>query len=358
MTIGAGERAALEQAGIYLHNAKVILGQNDPWANNFALAMDAQPTLVSIPNSGIPTYLTTIVDPEIIRILTSPNKAASIIGEKRKGSWTDQTAMFPVSEVTGEVSSYGDYNTNGRAGLNVAFPQRQSYLFQNIVNYGDLEAERMGLAKIQWAADLNKAAASILDKFMNLTYFYGVSGLQNYGILNDPALQAPIAPAVKAYGGTKWIVGSVQQATANEVFADIQSLYTQLVAQGGGLIDDETPMVLAMSPKSKTALKATNQFGINVAALLAENFPGLRIETAVQYGALTASNPQGNPAGEFVQLIALNVQGQDSGFTAFNEKLRSFPLFRDLSSFRQKFTSGTWGSIIRLPYAYAGLLGV
>jgi hypothetical protein len=279
------------QAGIYLPG--VVEYIKPEWKANFDMAMDAQPTLVSAPNSGIPSFLTTLVDPDILRILTSPNKGAQILGEVRKGSWVDQTAMFPVTEMTGEVSSYGDFNQNGRAGVNMAFPQRQSYNFQNIVNYGDLEAERAGLAKIGWASELQTASAMILDKFMNFTYFYGVQGIQNYGLLNDPSLPAPIAPAIKATGGTKWYNGNVLNATANEIYADIQSLYTTLVSQGGGNIDDESELVLAMSPKSKTALKTTNQFGINVAALLKENFPKLRIESAVQYGAQTASNPQG-----------------------------------------------------------------
>ena len=69
-------------------------------------------------------------------------------------------------------------------------------------------------------------------------------------------------------------------------------------------------------------------------------------------------NPQGSAGGEIVQLIAKNVEGQDSGYCAFNEKMRSHPMIRDLSSFRQKMTGGTWGTIIRMPMAISSMLGV
>lgn len=351
------EQAVFERtAGIYLPGAMEYI--KPEWKSNFAMAMDAQPTLISTPNSGVPAFLTTLVDPNLLRVLTAKNKAAKIIGEVRKGSWIDTTAIFPMVEQTGEVSSYGDFNNNGRAGLNSAFPQRQSYAYQTIIEYGDMELERAGLAKIGWAAETKEAGVSILNKFQNLTYFFGVQGLQNYGLLNDPALSAPIAPAVKAAGGVKWMNGNVLNATANEVYNDIVSMYAQLVSQASGNVDMDTPMVLTMSPKSEVALTATNQFNVNVGDLLKKNYPGLRIETAVQYGALTTQNPQGIAAGELVQLIAEKVEGQDTGYAAFNEKLRAFPIFRDLSSFKQKFMQGTWGCILRQPFAVAQMLGV
>ena len=91
---------------------------------------------------------------------------------------------------------------------------------------------------------------------------------------------------------------------------------------------------------------------------MSKNIPNLRIIDAVQYGALSASNPQGVAAGNFVQLIAESIEGQQSAYCAFNEKMRSHPMIRDLSSFRQKMTGGTWGTIIRMPMAISSMLGV
>ncbi len=54
------------------------------FAENFALAMDAQPQMVTANNAGIPACFTNYVDPELIRVLVTPMKAAEIIGEVKK----------------------------------------------------------------------------------------------------------------------------------------------------------------------------------------------------------------------------------------------------------------------------------
>ncbi len=349
-------KAMHEMKGAYLGPVTAYLPPE--WRNNFELAMDAQPALFTDPNSAVPAMLTTLIDPQVYKILFAANKAAVIFGEERKGTWLDQTAMFPTAENTGEVSSYGDYSENGNAGANMIWPQRQSYLFQVMLEYGELEVERAGLGRLNWISELQASAAMVLNKFSNLTYFYGVFGLENYGLFNDPNLSAPITPAPKAYGGTAWIVNNQIKATANEVYNDILSLFSQLVAQSDGLIEGTDKMVLALSPGSAVALKATNSFNVQAGELIKENFPGVRIETAVQYGLQTAANNQGQQAGNLVQLIAETVEGQDTGYMAFNEKMRSHKHIPASSSFKQKQTSGTWGAVIRQPFAIAQMLGV
>ena len=351
----AAHRPQFEAAGIYLPGAlSYVVEQyrSDP------MAMDAQPQLVTAPNTGIPAFLTTLVDPDVYRVLFAPTRAAEIFGEVRKGSWTDQTAMFPVVEAVGEVSSYGDYNNNGHSGANINWPQRQAYLFQTIAEYGELEVERAGLGKINWVSEIDGAATNVLARFLNNTYFRGVQGLQNFGLLNDPNLSAPLTPATKAYGGVKWVNNGQIVATANEIFADIQALWLQMVQQTAGLVDQRTKMTLAMSPESELAMTATNSFGVNVSDLLKKNFPNLTIENAVQYGASSSLNPVGVVGGNLVQLLADAIEGQDVGYVAFNEKLRTHPIVRDLSSWKKKMTSGTWGAIIRMPAGISQMLGV
>lgn len=308
-------------------------------------ACDAQPALVTVSNSGIPAFLTTFVDPKLIDVLVSPMKAAEIAGsEVKKGDWTTQTAMFPVVESTGETSSYGDYSNNGQAGVNANFPQRQSYHYQVVTQWGELELERAGLARIDWANRVSIASVLTLNKFQNKTYFFGVAGLQNYGLLNDPSLFTPISPTIKAAGGTGWT-----NATALEVIADIQRLYKQLQTQANGLIELDSKMTLAMSPGSEVALTYTTQFNVNVADILKKNFPNMTVKTAPEYS--TAS-------GELVQLFADEVEGQRTVDVAFTEKLRAHPVVIGLSNFSQKRSQGTFGAIIYRPVFVAALLGV
>lgn len=325
---------------------------------NYGLAMDAQPGLTTQPNSGVPAFLTNWVDPSVFEILFAPNMGAEILGEVKKGDWTTQTAFFPTVEHTGEVSTYGDYNENGSSGANTNWPQRQSYLYQTFVEYGELELERAGLAKINWVSEQNGAAALSLNKFSNLSYFFGINGLQNYGILNDPNLTASLTPSAKAYGGNKWVNNGQVVATANEIFNDIQSIWIALVNQANGLIDAKAKVKLCFSPGIAIAMTATNSFGVNVRALLKENFPNIQEMVAVQYGALTASNSQGIAAGNLVQMIVDSVEGQETGYCAFNEKMRAHKIIQGASSWRQKQTGGTWGAIIRQPFGIASMLGV
>lgn len=353
-----------ERLGAYAPTVRAYIP--DEFKTDFALAMDAlsqmgfdaQPGLMTDPNSAVPALLTTLIDPAVYKILFSPNKAAVIFDEVRKGTWIDETTMFPSVEHTGEVSSYGDFSENGRAGVNTNWPQRQSYLFQTIKEYGERELERAGLARINWVTEIDQAAAVVLNKFSNFTYFFGVQGLQNYGLLNDPNLSASLTPAPKGWGGVQWINQGIVKATANEVYTDIQSLFYQLQVQTNGLVDAETKLVLAMSPQVEVALTATNTFNVNVHDLLKKNFPNIRFENAVQYGQINAANPQGLAAGNMVQMLAEEIEGQDVGYCAFNEKMRAHAIIKHLSSFRQKVTAGTWGSVIRMPFAIVSMIGV
>jgi len=211
-------------------------------------AMGAIPgPLSSDPNAALPWMLTSAIDPEIIRVIFSPLDFAEILGERKAGDWTEQTRFFPLVEATGEVSSYDDFVNNGRAGANFNYPQLQSYLFQTIVNYGELQIARAGLAKINWVSELGLAAADLLNRFQNLSYAFGVQGLQNYGIINNPFISAALTPATKAWGGTGWFNVGAPAATANEVYNDIVAMVTQLVAQTNGAINIKDAMVLAMS---------------------------------------------------------------------------------------------------------------
>jgi hypothetical protein len=338
-----------DSAGIiFMGQPDMDLQQKNLPTKNYALAMDAQPTLITTSNSGIPAFLSTFVDPKLIEVLVSPMKCAEIVGdETKKGDWTTKTAMFELVESTGEVSTYGDHNENGVANANVNFPQRQSYHYQVITTWGELELDTMGLARIDWANRKNIASALILNKFQNATYFFGVKGLQNYGLLNDPNLLASIIPNVKAYGGLAW----TPAATALEVYADIQSLYEQIVLQLEGIIDmdNEVPMTLAMTATSQVALTKTTEFNVNVKDLLAKNFPKMKFETAPEYATST---------GNLVQLIVDEVNGQRTAQCAFTEKMRAHPIIVKESSFRQKKSQGTWGTIIYRPVCIASMLGV
>jgi hypothetical protein len=352
------DKSRLEKLGIYLPGVQRYL--TDDEKRDDRIAMDALPGPLSTdPNSALPTILTTTIDPEIIKVIFSPLEFGDILGERQAGNWVEDTRLFPIVESTGEVSSYGDFNNNGRAGVNFNYPAFQSYLFQTIVKYGEREIDRVGLAKISLIAELGLASALLLNTYQNLTYAFGVLDLQNYGIINNPYLSAFLTPATKAAGGTGWFNGNTPNATANEVYNDVIALVTKLVAQSNGALNVKSQMTLAMSPQSEVAMTFTNSFGVSVADLMKKGYPNVKVKTAPQYGTQSATNPQGySTAGNVLQLIADKIQGQTVAYAAYNEKLRSHKIVPELSAWQQKQTSGTWGTILRSPVAVSGMIGV
>lgn len=301
------------------------------------VAFDAQPELVTVSNAGIPAYLSNMLDPAVIEVLVQPMKAAEIIGETKKGDWVTTVATFIVVESDGQVSAYGDYSNAGNADSNANFPQRQSFHYQVFTQWGEKELAVTGLAGIDLASRKNVASALVLNKFQNKSYFFGIAGLQNYGLLNDPNLLAPIVP------GTTFAAG-----TADQVFAEVLNLFAQLVRQTTGLVDQSSAMTMSLSPTNAVNLSKTNQYGLNVYKLIGENFPGLTIKTAPEYSTTS---------GELVQLMVDEYEGQETGTAAFTEKMRAHAVVVGSSNFSQKKSQGTWGSIIFRPVFIAQMLG-
>jgi len=355
-------RPVYERAGAFFPGATMFVP--DEWKEDTRsladMAMDAAGTLSTDPNSAIPSMLTTAIDPEVITAIFAPLQMAQIMGgERAVGNWLEETRIFPIVEDTGEVSSYADDANSGRAGINFNYPQLQSYLFQTILNYGEREVERADLMRINYVGSLGKAAANMLNRFGNLSYAFGVQRLQNYGLLNNPYLSAYLTPAVKAWGGTTWFNNGSPAATANEVYNDILAVVEQIIAQTNGAVDMEQPMTLALGPQSALALKFANSFGVYVEDLLKKGFPQMKIKTAVQYGAKTATNSQGYSAvGNLMQIVVDEVDGHKVAYPAYNEKMRAHKIIPELSSWKQKMTSGTWGTVLRLPLGVSGMIGI
>lgn len=304
-------------------------------------AMDAAsltPTLVGTPNSGIPSFLTTYVDPKVIEVLVAPMKAAEIVGESKKGDWTTLTAAFIQAEPTTKVATYGDYSADGDSDTNINYPQRQAYFFQTWTRWGERELEMAGAGRVDLAAQLNYASALGLSKFLNNSYLFGVSGLQNYGLTNDPRLPAPVAATVN------WAT-----ATPDVIFNSIKDMFKQLQIQSQGIIEQTDELKLSMPPTASGDLNAVNTYGLSAAKLLKDAFPKIEIVTVPEYDT---------GSGRLVQMWAPRIEGQESATCAFTEKMRAHAIERYSSYFRQKKSAGTWGAVIFRPLACTQLLGV
>jgi hypothetical protein len=317
-------------------------------SDKIMMALDAQPALVTTPSAGVPFFATTFVDPDVVRVLQTPNKGAEILGEKKLGDWTTTTAQFQIVENTGRVVGYGDFNDDGNTNVNTDFAFRQSFSYQTIVEYGDKATELAGLAKLNYVSEMKLSATKVMDKFADYSYHFGIAGLQSYGIINDPNLSAALTPSTKAAGGTKWVNNGIVVASPNEITVDVQALVAQLISQSPGYIDPAEEIVMVGPPIIALALGSTNSFGLTAQQMLDKVFK-LTVITDPRYATA---------AGNLIQLWAKSYDGNDVGFCGFGEKLREFPVVRELSASKQKVAGTTFGAIIKYPLAAAQMLGV
>lgn len=311
----------LQSLGIhYQHGAQILTDKN-------RMAMDSE--LVTAPNSGIPLVFTTYIDPKVIEVILAPMKMAGIFGEVKKGDWTSTQLQFMAVESTGETSSYGDFSENGTSGANANYPTRQPYLYQTNIRLGEREMAIAGAGRLDLAARKQISAQLTLNKFQNKSYIFGVEGLDCRGMLNDSDLPAAITiPSWEAMDG-------------GEVYESIRgTLYNQLNKQSGGILEFDSNMVLIISNNLAPNLTKTNQYNVNVLDQLKKNFPNLTIETVPEYST---------EAGEMVQLILKEYEGQQTVDLAFTEKMRTFPLVMKGSYHEQKRSQGTSGAIIYRP---------
>lgn len=306
-------------------------------------AWDAQPGLITAANAGVPSMFTTFVDPKIIEVVVAPTKAAELYGETKKGTWIDDTAMFLMAERTGETASYDDFSQDGVSNANVAYPQRQSYHYQTNTRWGERQVERAAAGKIDWANQVNMGSALTLKKQENSFYLYGVNGLQTYGGTNDPSLSAPIVPTAS------WFT-----ADSLTIYGDFIRLVQLLIAQYGGLIDGEHPMTCGISPGNKVNLNNTTQYNVNAMTNILTNFPNMKFVTVPEFAIGGGGGAGGT---ELVQLIAGAVEGQVTCEAAFTEKMRAHAIVTKTSSWEQKKSQGTWGTIIYRPVGIAQMLG-
>lgn len=337
------ERRLLAENGVIMLDNAVYAA--DGWGGDFNIAMDAQPQLITALNQGIPAFLAQIVDPTVLEVVMEPLRIAEVAGgEVSKGDWLTQSMLMPLAEATGHVVSYGDYDNGGTVDFNVEWVARQPWHYQTIKRIGEKQLGHWGLASIDGNARLDRSVAITFNRIRNRSYAYGVVGLQNYGILNDPSLSTPIVPNTKTAGGTSWNL-----ATAIEIYNDFLKLFSALQTQMGGNISRTDPLVLALSPAKEAQLSNVSPFNVPTRQTLMENFPNLTIQPVPEYST---------QAGEVMQLIVPEWDGEQTIWTAFTEKMRAHPVVQELSAWMQKFSGGTWGTIIRRPIAVKQMLGI
>lgn len=307
------------------------------------LANDA--AMVTAANSGIPVEFTSYIDPMVIPILTATRGAREIFGEAKKGDWTTSYARFQTSEITGEVEAYTDYGQGGASDVNPTFPVRTQYIYQTNIRYGDREVDVASRARLQLAADKQRAAATVIDIASNKFALYGVADLEIYGLLNDPNLPASISTKPNADTKTLWA-----EKSTKEIYEDVLYLFGKMADRGAGHIDANTELVLATSPATQVQLGKATDFNISARQMLETYFPRIRFVALPELATKTG--------GTSILLVAPTIEGLPTAQIGFSEKFRAMRLIPESSSFHQKFVGSSYGTIIYRPFAIGIMTGV
>lgn len=316
-------------------------------ANMRELAQDAAlaNSTITTPNTTVPVEFTAYMDTEVTEILTAPRAATELFSEEKKGNWTTSYDKFRIQELTGTSEPYSDYAQGTTSGYNAEWATRGQYLFQTVITAGDLEVATSAEAKINLLAEKQRAAATVLAIDANAFYLNGVAGQPIYGILNDPNLpEAITAGATGASSATTWASkGTVQ------IYNDILAMYAELAKNSNGLITPSDPLKLAVSPASNVYLGTTNDYGKTVMDLVKQYFPNMTVVVIPELQTTSETT---------ALLVAPSVMGQKTAILAYSEKLRTGRVINDMSSVRQKWTSTTFGGIVKLPFAICQMTGL
>lgn len=333
----------MKQYGIIFDTGSPIRGilandSIDQLANDAAMVTAAA-------NSGVPVEFTSYIDPMVIPILTATRGAREIFGEAKKGDWTTSYARFQTSEITGEVEAYTDYGQGGASDVNPTFPVRTQYIYQTNIRYGDREVDVASRARLQLAADKQRAAATVIDIASNKFALYGVAGLETYGLLNDPNLPADVTPLPNADKKTQWADKSTK-----EIYEDVLYLFGKMAERGAGHIDANTELVLATSPATQVQLGKATDFNISARQMLETYFPKIRFVALPELATATSGNS--------ILLVAPTIEGLPTAQIGFSEKFRAMRLIPESSSFHQKFVGSSYGTIIYRPFAIGKMTSV
>lgn len=309
------------------------------------MAADAAVALITTQNNAIPAIMTTYIDPKVIEVLTAPLAATEIYPEVKKGDFTTEQATFLSVEYTGSMAPYGDYSRDGMAGSNVNFPSRQSFRFQTFTRYGDREVAVAAEAKLNYVSDQQTATANVCNRTMNDIYLYGVSGLQNYGLMNDPGLSVADVPTTGAVtSATLW-----SAKNSDEIYDDVLDSFAALNTQANGRIKMDDELTLALPTICMPHLLKQNTYGISVTDRLKKAFPKLKYVAVPEFAT---------GSGNLLQLIATNVNSQPTAECAFSEKMRAHGVVRLASHFEEKKSLGGWGTIIYKPFCIVQKIGI
>lgn len=303
---------------------------------------DSAATLSMAANTNVPGWMLTVVNPEVISIMTSPQNTTAIFPERRVGDWTMDSFTIPKEEMAGDVDTYSDFSHTGSADSNAGYASGFSFLYQTTVKYGAREQAVTAAVGLDAAASKQRAAAHVLKFAENKFYAYGVQGLPIYGILNHPDSLPSTAPTPWTPPGGSSPVTRWKDKDGQAIYDDIKKLFALMVKRGKGLINSTLPIKLVLSPEAEVMLGTMTRANDNlvqqpVMESLKAYFTNLEVVTLPELSTESDDDPQ------TILMVINEIMGQKTGELIFCEKVRSFAPKTEHTVTEQKWMAGVLG---------------
>jgi Uncharacterized protein conserved in bacteria (DUF2184) len=324
-------------------------------ANQFTkMAMDDTVQFAAPSNGTIP-YFTTIWTNKLIKQLLQVTASRKLTHEFQQGQWATTNIKLPTLAYLGQSAPYADFGGAGNTSVNTNWVDRETVRLQRTITYGDLAVAQMSMGKIDYVAALREALANLVALDQDEINFFGYSGINVFGMLNDPNLNATIpAPASAANPSSgQWIY-----KTFTEIIFDINTMVNAIVARAGGNADSyNDKFYLALPPAVVTYLNDPNSFGVNsVKAYIQNTYPNMEI---VQAQFLQGSgSPIGASNPNYALMIWEKLGGQECVLNAFSSLWNSHGVVREISYFNEKISYTVSGSIVTMPAGVQIMSGI
>lgn len=300
---------------------------------------DALPTLTTN-NIGLPSNILTQTMTQSLEIITQKRTSEEVFGSKKKiMDWQLEQGQFPIKERTGATEAYSDFGDARYAGLNVNWERVNNYRFSAGIVIGDLETEQYAEAKIDYVNEVMTAGAEAIAIEFNRIAYNGYIKDGNYivyGGLNSPQLNA-----------YETIAKTWDQASFDEIKADINKMMSLLTTQSGGNVNTASDKIRISIPSDKLVYlrTTTTTLGITLLSLINQAFPNIEWVGAPELkGAYTGNK-------DVMIIIAENGIGgtKDSCDLGFSELMRMSRIEQRTTSYVQKMSAGTNGFIAYKP---------
>ncbi len=307
---------------------------------NTMKVMDGGIAGLTASNVFMPAGILTKISTDLVRIITRKRTADEIIGNRKKlGSWAQDDVLTRNIEHLGETQPYTDKDNAPVTSLNLDMIYAGHYRFSVKAQPGALESQQMALANISNEAEMYAAALETLAIEFNNIAFFGTSKQAGmypvYGILNNPALDA-----------YKTASSTVATTTFETMFKDVRDLIQEVISKAKGWASAESQIVIGIANNRAMNFSVVNQFGQTVEEVLKKTFKNLKIVNSPELDK--AYNGQDVMICRFENTEAANVS--ETAVLGFSEIALASPVVQYETFTSQKFSSGSFGTIIYKPY--------